>query len=604
MTNNDSIHSFHIPVMGLAYTIDTPIRVAQYGISSVVSIADDDLIEKMRVFYNEKFKYPYQQISQKIEDYRAKRITSYLDLVDTIVKEKFEDFKAELTQNKTALENFVALLPSKSDLWKELQQALSDGLPVSENIKSFLDKNLKPGAIDVNIMTKLDKDNFSNNIPLPIAFNDAHAAVRGFAKSTVSSSLVLSAGMNPRLYSYIENFDDFYPDNSNTIKKKITLKVSDFRSALIQGNFLAKKGIWVSEYRIESGLNCGGHAFATDGYLLGPILEEFKEKKAQLIQSSHELMIKALTHKERFVPETPLALKITFQGGVGTANEHDFLLNYYQLDSVGWGSPFLLVPEATSVDQQTRNLLAKAKEDDLYLSQISPLGVPFNTIKGSTNELLKQKRIQESKAGSSCPKKFLALTKDANGNAICTASKKYQDQKLQELDLKKPTLATTIYEQAKNRITEKACLCVGLANASYLENNIKIKGQDQGVVICPGPNIAYFDKEVSLLEMCQHIYGKGSVLPFENRPNFLVNELKMYVAYLKNDINTTFEEITIAKIKKWDAFKTNLITGIDYYKQLLKESSFFEDSKEAISQQLDHYRAQIQKITMPVPATA
>jgi hypothetical protein len=35
----------------------------------------------------------------------------------------------------------------------------------------------------------------------------------------------------------------------------------------------------------------------TDGYLLGPILEEFKQKKFQLIQSSHELMIKALAQK-------------------------------------------------------------------------------------------------------------------------------------------------------------------------------------------------------------------------------------------------------------------------------------------------------------------
>jgi len=34
--------------------------------------------------------------------------------------------------------------------------------------------------------------------------------------------------------------------------KEIVLKVSDFRSALIQGKFLAKMGIWgVSEYRIE-----------------------------------------------------------------------------------------------------------------------------------------------------------------------------------------------------------------------------------------------------------------------------------------------------------------------------------------------------------------
>ena len=72
--------------------------------------------------------------------------------------------------------------------------------------------------------------------------------------------------MNPRLYSYIENFEDFFPTKNGIIKKKIILKVSDYRSALIQGKFLAKKGLWVSEYRIESGLNCGGHAFASDGF--------------------------------------------------------------------------------------------------------------------------------------------------------------------------------------------------------------------------------------------------------------------------------------------------------------------------------------------------
>ena len=45
--------------------------------------------------------------------------------------------------------------------------------------------------------------------------------------------------MNPRLYSYIEKFDDFYPDASGDIKKKIILKVSDYRSAIIQGKFPA-----------------------------------------------------------------------------------------------------------------------------------------------------------------------------------------------------------------------------------------------------------------------------------------------------------------------------------------------------------------------------
>ena len=118
MTNTKSPHTFHIPVMGLAYTIDSPIRVAHYGISSVISIADDELIEKMNAFYSEKFEIPYKEITQKIHDYRAERITSYLNLVDRIVKKKFEDFKTELVESKQALDNYIAQIPNTSDLKK------------------------------------------------------------------------------------------------------------------------------------------------------------------------------------------------------------------------------------------------------------------------------------------------------------------------------------------------------------------------------------------------------------------------------------------------------------------------------------------------------
>lgn len=42
-TYPSSEHSFHIPVMGIAFTIDTPIKVARFGISSVISIVEDPI---------------------------------------------------------------------------------------------------------------------------------------------------------------------------------------------------------------------------------------------------------------------------------------------------------------------------------------------------------------------------------------------------------------------------------------------------------------------------------------------------------------------------------------------------------------------------------
>ncbi|MGV8992995.1 MAG: hypothetical protein ACOH1O_02750 [Flavobacterium sp.] len=597
MKETKKSHTFHIPVMGLAYTIDSPIRVAHLGIASAVSITDDDLIEKMRSFYSKKFSIPYQEITQKIHDYRAERITHYLDMMDTIVKIKLEDFKTQLVESKEQLENYIAMLPSQSDLSEGLQSFVDGGVAIKETLKKYLDENLFAGSIDVNIMTKVDKENFIDGQKLDVIFNDAHASLRGFANSKLTSAVVLSAGMNPRLYGYFEQFNDFYPDANGNLGKKIILKVSDYRSAMIQGNFLAKKGLWVSEYRIESGLNCGGHAFATDGHLMGPILEEFKSKRSELISSAHSLMVKALELKNLPIPNEPLELHITAQGGVGTSEEHDFLISEYDVASVGWGSPLLLCPEATSVDVETRGILAKAKEKDFYLSDISPLGVPFNTVKGMSNQYFKQSRIDQNKAGSSCPKKLLALSKEYGDEGICTASKKYQDLKIAVLEEEKGTLSKQEFDYKKMKITEKACLCVGLANASYLENDIKIKGQQQGVVICPGPNLAYFDKEVSLSTMTQHIYGKTNIInESTSRPNMFVNEIKMYVDYIKEELLHLSENAPATQIKKLTNFKANLLSGINYYNELFDQSAFFSSTKDKIKEQLKLYSIEINSL--------
>ena len=54
----DYYHTFHIPVMGTGHSVDTPIRVAHLGITSVISLVDDILLEKTRKYYNEKYGLP------------------------------------------------------------------------------------------------------------------------------------------------------------------------------------------------------------------------------------------------------------------------------------------------------------------------------------------------------------------------------------------------------------------------------------------------------------------------------------------------------------------------------------------------------------------
>ncbi len=590
-------HSFHIPVMGLGFTVDTPLKVSQFGIDSVISIVDDILLERMRKMYCNKFKIPYREISDKIEDFRAKRVTSYLNLINELAEKKFEEFKNSTIEKGNDIKEYLNKLPDSSIIKEEFDKIISQNFNLKE-IKSWINDNFTMGSIDVNIMTKLDRDNYFKGEKLPTEFNDAHAALRGFANSDLKSSIILSAGMNPRLYSYLEQFDDFYPNEEGEIKKKIVLKVSDYRSALIQGKFLAKKGIWVSEYRIESGLNCGGHAFASDGYLMGPILAEFKEHKEELIQQIYDVLVPALNNKNKTLPKSVLPLIITAQGGVGTSEEHEFLLDHYKIDSVGWGTPFLLVPEATTVDEGTLKTLAGAKEDDLYLSDISPLGVPFNSLRGNTKDIEKLEKIKKGRPGSPCPEGFLSSNKEFTDTSICTASRQYQRIKIKELS--NENLAPEEYKTKFEKIIVKSCLCVGLSASALTVNNIEHENSDK-VSICPGPNMAYFSKIISLKEMTDHIYGRANVIARTDRPNMFIKELNLYLDYLKNKIDETKDSMNKKQEKYLLTFFKNMEDGINYYDNLfdgLKHK--FEDTKKSILHDLDTSRSILQNLHLEI----
>ncbi|WP_109697690.1 hypothetical protein [Chitinophaga deserti] len=590
------VHQFHIPVMGLAYTIDSPVKVARFGISSVISIIEDRLIEMMRKHYYTERNEPYEPISTKEEDYRARRITDYLNLVNRMVQEQVEKLRSAAFETGSEIVKYFEMLPEESTLKQlYLQFTSTNNADSRSTIEAKLRSLIQPGSIDVNIMTKTDKNNYGADGNLLEDGSDAVAALRGYANSNLTgSSIVFSAGMNPRLYSYLEKCRDFDADENGVLRKKVIVKVSDYRSALIQGKFLAKKGIWVSEFRIESGLNCGGHAFATDGMLMGPILEEFRAGKNELTSALFQLYSDALGKRGAPVPAEPPAMLISAQGGIGTFAEHTMLREYYQLSTTGWGTPFLLVPEATTVDDSTLEKLSKAKAEDVELSNNSPMGVRFHYLKGLDGETERLQRIRDGKPGSPCTEKHLSFNTEFTEHPICTASIQYQRLKLNQLQ--KAQLPEAEYNAQTKLLFSKECLCTGLSNAAaHVYNTTLVKNQ-RSITICPGPNIAFFSKVVSLQEMTDHIYGRTNVIEAPNRPHMFINELRLYITYLAeqrrncNDVKTS---------RQLDGFHSNLLQGIAYYRDMHNKGIIRDEN---FAPMLNEAESQLEEIKCTIPA--
>ena len=280
MTMYQTHHRFHIPVMGTGFTIDTALRVARFGIGSVISLVDDMLIERIRKHYCREHNMPFESVPLSVPDARALRITAYLDMIQDIVDAQIEELRQMPFAAGNDKSKYFEMLPPSSPVRVLYNQYLAASESEKAKLEPELNALILAGPIDVNIMTKLDRLPYGKDgQPMPTEFSDAKAALRGFARSKVRGNMVFSAGINPTLYGTLEQFPDFYRQPDGTMKKGIILKVTDYRSSIIQGRFLAKKGIEIHEFRIESALNCGGHAFASDGFLLGSILQEFKDNR-------------------------------------------------------------------------------------------------------------------------------------------------------------------------------------------------------------------------------------------------------------------------------------------------------------------------------------
>lgn len=572
--------------MGIGYTIDTPAKVAHLGIDSVISLVDDGLIEKMRSFYCRSTGRSFTPITVKMDDYRAKRITAYLNTIKEVVEEKFKALHLQSYLPDTELYKYVQMVPENSKIKILLKAYRQMNISDASVIETGIKKLLMMGSIDVNIMSKGDAVRYKNaHEKLPVEYNDAHAAVRGFMKSNlVNSSLIISAGLNPKLFTYISTFNEILPDARGFFSKKIVIKVSDYRSAFVQGKFLAQRGVWVSEFRVESGLNCGGHAFATKGYLLGPILKEFSDKHQELETELRQIYASALASKGISAIAEPPTILVSAQGGVGTSDESNFLRDNYDVNSVGWGSLFLLSPDVVNIDIDTLELLQQADENSIYLSDTSPFGIPFYSVKGNTKDKEKNFRIKHNVPGSICPKRFVALNNEFGDKALCTASKDYQKLKIQKIKSEESNLE--IQKILIDKVTARTCICVGLGTSALLVNGLERRVEGDTVSICPGPNLAYFSEKSSLQKTVDHIYGRANLLTDSSRPHMFVKEIRLYLDYMKNYLmppNADIKQKTYLK-----EFVKNLLDGIEYYQKLFIESvSHTMKQREQILNELD-----------------
>ncbi len=584
-----SAHEFHIPVMGTGFTIGSPFDVARYGISSVVSLVDDVLIEQMRHYYASKYDKPYEAIRGTEPDARARRICAYLNLMNTVVQEQSAALQASPFEPGSQITRYYDLLPS-GDLKAQYQKMLTSTDDVERSrLQAYLREQAVPGNIDVNIMTKLDRLPLENGKPMAPEFSDGLSALRGYATSEVSSAIVFSAGLNASLYSALSDYPDFRPDASGRSKKTVILKVSDYRSALIQGRFLAKRGIWVSEFRIESGLNCGGHAFATQGFLMGPILEEFKKNREDLCQRLHEDYNKGLVAHGLAPMSTPREMLVTVQGGIGTHTEHRSLMQYFKVDGTGWATPFLLVPEATSVDDEHLARLLAATEADVKLGPSSPMGIPFWTLQTAASEEQRRKHIAEGNPGSDCPKGYLELNTEFDGAPLCLASRDYQRQKLAQIETADLTPATKA--RLKTDVLAKSCICHDLGGGATLKAGIVKTAYTS---ICPSLTIVHFKALASLEEMVGHIYGRISLLKDSDRPHMFIRELSLYVEHLRNELARITDGVLERKLSYYAEFKQNLMEGIGYYQERFMD--FVSEHQERFSADLNRIKSQIEQI--------
>lgn len=129
--------------MGLAFTIDSPLKVARFGISSVVSIVEDKLVEMMRKHYYTLHNLNYTPITAQEPDARSRRITDYLNLLNDLVKKQVDQLKQSAFEAGSEIVKYFEMLPDSNALKQAYQNFQKHPVRLKKNLlKTTLDPAL------------------------------------------------------------------------------------------------------------------------------------------------------------------------------------------------------------------------------------------------------------------------------------------------------------------------------------------------------------------------------------------------------------------------------------------------------------------------------
>jgi hypothetical protein len=235
--------------------------------------------------------------------------------------------------------------------------------------------------------------------------------------------------------------------------------------------------------------------------------------------------------------------------------------------------------------------LRQARAENLYLSDVSPLNIPFNNVYGTGSELWTKKKVMEGRPGSPCRKKILLSNTEFTEKPICLASRKYQAAKLKEIE--NMEISTDEKKRLQEKVVVKNCICDHLGNGALIALGIADE-ENAPQSICPGPNIEWFNKFYTLKEMVDHIYGRGPSLVSSKRPHMFAKEIEMYMDDFEKKVlsssHTKKEIITMLEYKK------NLEEGLDFCLEIAKKPPYPGENLKSISICVKEQRSRLNRL--------